>query len=808
MDKQNFDPDKPLEQKVDYFKILRIFASRWYWIAGTLLISLITSYLYLRFTPPQFQTSSTVKFDGKRTEFSELITVSNFYDRKDNIQSEMFVLQSRKLLLNAILKMDYKVSYYREGTVLVTETYPQKPFPIEIVKMDSLNFYRGMFAINQLSDKTFELSYFVGKKEIIATYKYGDVIKADNLEFKVLSSNVYGDKTKFLFNFNNPSSFLGRVGGGLNVREVSKGVNIVQLTQTDKNPQFASDFLNLLFEEYRRNDRFQKSLSAEQTIEFIDNQLRILAGQVEASEKKLQNFKTKNKIISIEVAGTYATKELNDKEAQLNILKIQSLAVDLLEEQIKVGKSQVSFNFNIENTPESGLLSGLITTLNGLLLEKSSRQTLYAPLSQSMLEIDSQIEATKKSIVQNIASLRIRNNRTIALISRELNIAKDRIVGIPEKERSYITLQRDFQINEKVYAYLSEKKLEAAISKSAILPGATLVDDASSSGSLISPIPRKIYTSAIVMGILAGISIIVLVRTSNQLIYDKETVESITTIPIIGVIRKYPSELDAFSTQILSLSHPKSVFAESVRSVRTNLSFLAGELGSKTICITSAISGEGKSFLAINLASTLTLIDKKVLIIAADLRKSKIHKTFKIKNDKGLSTYLSNQNSLEQVIIQTGTHNLDFMPSGPNPPNPSELLYLPRMEELIIKLRTMYDYIIIDTAPIGLVSDSIPLVKNADINVFVLRSGVSRTTSASIPQRIYQEYNLKNTVIVLNAFGDDALHASYYNTNYGNYYGNNYYYYSDYSSYGNKDYSYYGEDEIKKSPLWKFWARK
>jgi len=136
MDKQAFDPEKPLEQKVDYFKILRIFASRWYWIAGTLLISLVSSYIYLRFTPPLYQTFSTVKFDGKRTEFSELITVSNFYDRKDNIQSEMFVLQSGKLLLNAILKMDYKVSYYREGTVLITETYPNIPFPIEIIKMD------------------------------------------------------------------------------------------------------------------------------------------------------------------------------------------------------------------------------------------------------------------------------------------------------------------------------------------------------------------------------------------------------------------------------------------------------------------------------------------------------------------------------------------------------------------------------------------------------------------------------------------------------------------------------------------------
>ena len=262
-----------------------------------------------------------------------------------------------------------------------------------------------------------------------------------------------------------------------------------------------------------------------------------------------------------------------------------------------------------------------------------------------------------------------------------------------------------------------------------------------------------------------------------------------TTIPIIGVIRKFPEVVDENNSQVLALARPKSMFAESVRSVRTNLNFISSDKKSKIICVTSEIAGEGKSFIAVNLSSTLSLIDKKIILIAADLRRSRLHKTFKIPNDKGLSSYLAQQCEFDDVIQPSGQPGLDILMSGPVPPNPSELLHSNRMEILLTELKKRYDIIMIDTAPVGLVADSIPLIRMSDINIFVIRSGKSKFYAATVPQRIANEYHLDNSFIILNAYEEDQLHSRYYTTKFtGDNHGTHYYYYSDYSGYEGSDY--------------------
>jgi capsular exopolysaccharide synthesis family protein len=283
----------------------------------------------------------------------------------------------------------------------------------------------------------------------------------------------------------------------------------------------------------------------------------------------------------------------------------------------------------------------------------------------------------------------------------------------------------------------------------------------------------------------------------NPYIYDKETIESLTNTPIIGLIRHYPHDVDPNKNEILSMAQPKSLFAESVRSVRTNLSFIASDKKSKVVSITSEISGEGKSFVSLNLASSLALIDKKVIFIAADLRRSKIQ--FNLKdNAEGLSEYLANQTDLASIINKSEQENLDVIISGKVPPNPAELMYGDRLNAMIAELRTKYDFILFDTAPIGLVSDALPLIRVSDVNLFVIRTGKSKNSAATIPDRIANEYHLNNTFIVLNDFRVEHIYSRYYSTNYNN--SNNYYGYYYIAS--DKDGGgYYTRD--KKKPWWK-----
>jgi tyrosine-protein kinase Etk/Wzc len=778
-------------QEIDYFKIIKIFLSRWYWIAGSVALCLIVANLYLWYTPKTFATSGTIKFEDKRSEMSDLVPVVGSADRgPSRVQTEITVMQSGPLLLNAVKQLDYRVSFYIVGRVLnrTNELYPQKPLEVELVRFDSLNFFHDLLTFKPIDKNTFRLSYKSAGRDVQKSFHYNVPF---NMGPTVFSIKYPGDIPKtamFLFKLNVAEEFVGRVRGGLHIAETGKNSNIISLQETDSNPQFAADVLNSLMKEYLIYDKNQRTKSASQMIKFIDDQLAFLSTEVKGSENSIEQYKEHKKILDLGTeAGLVFNKE-KDLEAQGALLKVQLLELDQLKQDIVNKKDNVNANFDLGGVVNQPL-SEIINRLNSLLAERNSLLKTYNENSQPIQDINQQILQIKNNTLTTINTTRLSIQNKIKYLENQLMPVNQQISALPSTQRDLVNLQRDFEINDKVYSFLSEKKLDAQISTAGILPGATIIDMAQVNLGPVAPNEYAIRRSAIIFGLIIGLGLIFLIRILSPYIYDKETIESLTSIPIIGVIRKFPGEIDEFSSQILAISKPKSIFAESVRSVRTNLSFLASEKQSKVICITSEVAGEGKSFVAINLSSTLSLIDKKVILIAADLRRSKLHKTFHAPNDVGLSNYLAHQCTADDIINHSALENLDFIISGPIPPNPSELLHSERMTTLIAQLKLTYDIIMIDTAPIGLVSDAIPLIRMSDINLFVIRSGKSKYYAATVPQRIVQEYHLNNTVIVLNAFAEDLLHSRYYTTKFtGESYGSRYYYYSDYSGYESSGY--------------------
>lgn len=776
-------------QEIDYFKIGKILLSRWYWIVGSVAICLIISYTYLWYTPKTYSTSATLKIEEKKSEFSDLVSVINNNDRgPSKIQSEIFVLQSQALILSAIKDLDYRISFYISGRARVTDVYPDKPLKIQLLKFDSLNFFQGRITYRPINKTSFQLEFKEGGKKIQRTYNYGKPVTLGNMAFSIRYPGDLPKSSTFIFQFNIPEDFIGRVRSGLRASELVKNSNIISLQENDSSPVFAADILNAVMREYLTFDKNQKTQSATQIIQFIDNQLEVLSNQVKGSETEIQKYKQNAKLLDVSSASELQMTKIKELETQLSLLKIQRLAIDQLKEQITKDKDNISLNLNLEGNIDP-LLDRLIENLNNLLIERNTLQKTYNNNSQTIREINQQILVLKNAALENIAATLARIDKSINFINNTEAQVNQQLSALPAAERDLISLKRDFDINDKVYSFLSEKRLDAQISRSAILPGATIIEMAHPNYSAVAPDERTVNRTAVIIGLAIGLGMIIVIRLINPYIYDKETVESVTSIPIIGVIRKFPDVIDENNTQVLAISRPKSIFAESVRSVRTNLSFIASEKKSKVICITSEIAGEGKSFIAVNLSSTLSLIDKKIILIAADLRRSRLHKTFHVSNDKGLSNYLANQCGLEDIVIENIQPNLDIIVSGPVPPNPSELLHSSRMKTLMNELKKKYDIIMVDTAPIGLVSDSIPLIRMSDINIFVIRSGKSKFYAATIPQRIANEYHLDNTVIILNAFAEDPLHSRYYTTKFtGEYHGTHYYYYSDYSGYEGSDY--------------------
>ena len=783
-------------QELDYFKIAKVLLSRWYWVVGSVILALLIANVYLWYTPKVYATSATMKFEEKKSEISDLMNVMNTSEKgPSKIQSEIYVIQSRALIISAIKDLDYHISFFLGGRIRTTDIYPQKPLDIQLLKFDTLNFYRDLIGYKPIDKKTFTLTYKIGGHDFTRSYSYDMPVNIENTAFSIKYPGDIKDAV-YLFNFNVPDDFVGRVLGGLHTNEIVKNSNIISLQETDSNPQFAADVLNAIMKEYLNYDRNQKTQSATQMIHFIQSQLDTISVEVRGSENLIEKNKQSSKIIDVSAAAADALAKDKDYETQRSLLKIQLMAITQLRDQITSEKGNVNLNFNLQGTIDP-LLSQLILSINSLILKKNDLLKSYIPSSTPVQDVEEQILQVENAALNNINAQHARIENTIQYLTAQLVQVDQQISILPENERIMAGLKRDFEVNDKVYSFLSEKKLDAQISRSAILPGATIVEEAQPNFAPISPDVNAIHHSALIFGLAIGIGLIILIRILNPYIYDKETVESLTSVPILGVIRKFPEDIDEDNSQILAISKPRSIFAESVRSVRTNLSFLASEKSSKVICITSEVAGEGKSFVAVNLVSTLSLIDKKVILIAADLRRSRMHHTFNVPNDKGLSNYLAHQTSLDDVILHSKQENLDFIVSGPVPPNPSELLHNPRMSVMIEELKSRYDIIMIDTAPIGLVSDAIPLIRMSDINIFVIRAGKSKFYAATVPQRIAQEYHLDNTAIILNAFAEDVLHSRYYTTKFnGENYGTRYYYYSDYSGYESS--GYYVDSKEKK----------
>ncbi|MEO6980469.1 MAG: GNVR domain-containing protein, partial [Mucilaginibacter sp.] len=623
-------------QEIDYLKIAKILLSRWYWVVGSLGICLIVANVYLWYTPKTYATGATLKFEEKKSEISDLISVPGVSERgtASKIQSETVVLQSTVLLLNAIKHLDYRISFYVVGRVLnrTSELYPQKPLDVELVKFDSLNFFHDLITFKPINNSTFSISHTVSGRDVKTVCKYNTPFTIGPTAFSIKYPGYMPNTAFYLFKLNAPEDFIGRVRGGLHTAETAKNSNIISLQEIDSNPQFAADALNAVMKEYLNYDRNQRTKSASQMIKFIDKQLDFLAGEVKGSEKSIQEYQNKKKIMDVSTASARAVSKATEIESQSSLLKIELLAIEQLKQDIVKSDNNELPNFSMGGT-EYNQLNAAITSLNTLITDRKIALKTFTANSQTIQDIDQQILQVKNNILNSLNSTHQLVSNKISYLQKQLGPVNQQLSELPSAERDMVSLKRDFDINDKVYSFLSEKKLDAQISSAGILPGATIIDFAQPNFNPISPDEHGVRRSAEIFGLAIGLGLIILIRILNPYIYDKETIESLTTIPIIGVIRKFPEPIDEYSTQILAVSKPKSIFAESVRSVRTNLSFLASEKKSKVICITSEVAGEGKSFVAVNLSSTLSLIDKKVILVAADLRRSKLHKTFHVPND-------------------------------------------------------------------------------------------------------------------------------------------------------------------------------
>ncbi len=779
---------------LDINKLAIIILARWKIVVTSILLSLTVAYIQLRYTKPLYKATTSLKFeDEKGGQVSDLFKYGRISGRIENlIKTEALVLQSRTMSKKTLEYLGLHTTEYIEGNFITSRLYPNKAFHPDFIYLDSSDI-GSSFAIKINEDHSFNL--IEGKKTGRA-YHFGDTLY---FKHSILVIKKLNDEDLHVIRnlpiqivINNMETFGSSISAGLEV-ELEKNTNIMNLSYTSDIAEFATDYVNSIAKVYIKESVNSKTEAAKQTIKYIDEQLLDLAGRVANSQKDLSDFKSNNRGMAPQELGKAEFSKLLDLEAKKNILLMRKAQLSNLEKEV-VRTTNKPVELLVVDGDDAQSISTLIALLNNLILERITFMGKYNTESPIMKDNETKIKEIKAGISRAIKAVNlnldnlIRNNDNLIA---ELNSS---LSNLPEKEQALFNLERSFKINEKIYGYLQERRLENLIGISSIVANISVIDAALYNNTPIFPKPDKNYLIALLIGLGVGFGYIFLSRFLYDKIPDKETIESISKVPVIGVIKKIDDADKQGDYGIYVYKNPKSIFAESIRGIRTNANFILKGEKNKVICITSSVSGEGKTFCTVNIAASVTQLGFKVVIIGCDLRRPKLHESFQnVNNQVGLTSYLVKRATINDIIFETEYENLSIVPAGPTPPNPSELLQTDEFQLFIDELRTRFDYIFLDTAPVGLVSDSLTLMAQSDINLFVIRAQYSKREFATTPDRIKSENNVKNIYTILNSYDHSAIaYSSLYKQEYGDYLGGGgYYYYGGY--YGKNGYGSYNK---------------
>ncbi len=799
------------EKSIDLNRVILILMARWYIPVLAIVVSLALAFLQLRYTKPMYAANLTLKFDDEKgSQMSDLFKYGRVSGRIENLlKTEAEVMRSRSMSLKALKYMNMHFNAYVIGDIVSSRLYPNPYFRCEAIRIDSNDLGRSI-AVEFTETGTIQV-LDAKFKETGVTYSSSDTVNFGDSYIRIIPNpELIGaiDGQTIIITLNHliyeASGYASRI-----TVDMEKNTNIMNLGFVDEVPDLARDYVNALAKVYIQETINNKAQAAEQTIKYIDTQLVELAGKVANAQNDLAGFKSQNQGVTPDDVSKIQFSRLINLETQKSILLMRKKQLETLEKNIIQARNKTVelIVFDVEDAKE---LSNLFGLMNELILERISYSAKQKPNSPLMQENERKITEVKAALLRAIGSIKQSLLDRITENEFQINNVTVELQSLPDKEQALFNLERTFKINEKIYGYLQERRLENLISMSSITSNASVVDEALLNANPIFPKPVRNYTIALLIGLGAGIGLILLSRILYNKIPDKETIESVSKTPVIGVIKKVDSDTSEGDYFIHVLEKPKSIFAESIRGIRTNINFVLQGQKNKFVCVTSSVSGEGKTFCTINLAASLTLLGHKVLVVGCDLRRPKIHLSFKnIGNNMGLTTYLIQKHTLEEVIKATEYPNLFVLPAGPVPPNPAELLQSDRFKSFLQMIRTEYDYVFFDTAPVGLVSDSFPLMAAADINLYILRAQYSKRDFALIPDRLSGENSISHLFCILNSFdASSAAYSSIYRTEYGGYYGGGGYYYyggyygkGSYGNYGGKYYNnyyagYYADDEI------------
>ena len=791
------------EEKVNYQELLFRYVIHWPWFVASVLICLIGAWGYLYFQIPVYQVSASIIIkDDKKGGNSgsadlENLGLGGVITSAQSIDNEIEVLRSKTILKEVVNSLELYITYYDEDEFPRQEMYKTSPVVVNLTAQEADKLSNAALIDMKLaSDGGLDVNLKVGLNEYNKRFDKLPAVFPTNvgtfgftLRDSLSNGQVEGQKEVRHISavVSQPFGVAKGYQWALTIAPTSKATSVATVSLINTNIQRGQDFINKLMEMYNRNTNNDKNEVAEKTREFINERIKIIDEELGNTEEKLETFKRNAGLTDISSDAQLAVsgnaeyeKKRVENGTQINLVRDLAKYINNPLNEYEVLPSNIGLTDN-----------GLTTQLeryNELVIERKRLLRTSTENNPMIINLDMSIRAMKANVKAAIDGTLQGLLIVKADLDREASRFSRRISDAPGQERQYVSIARQQEIKAGLYLMLLQKREENAIMLAATANNAKIIDEPVAEGGPVSPKPKMIYMIALGLGVGLPVGIIFLTSLTKFKIEGRGDVEKLTRLPIVGDVPLTGEK----NGSIAVFENQNNLMSETFRNVRTNLQFMLGN-GQKVILVTSTVSGEGKSFISVNLAISLSLLGKKVVIVGLDIRKPGLNKVFNIsRKEQGITQYLSNpeKNLMDLVQASDVSKSLYILPGGTVPPNPTELLARDGLDKAIETLKKNFDYVILDTAPVGMVTDTLLIGRVADLSVYVCRADYTRKAEFTLINELAENNKLSNLCTVINGL-------DFQKKKYGYYYG--YGKYGKYYGYG-KRYGYgygYGEHTVK-----------
>jgi tyrosine-protein kinase Etk/Wzc len=767
----NFELWQEKEEDFDLRLFFLKYLRYWYWFILTLILTLGGAYLYLQYAVPIYKVSATLLIKDEKkgsSNTNDILKELDMFSGSKIVENEIEVLKSKVLAEKVIDDLNLTVSYYSEGWIRDAELFKKSPITLNYISLKDIAYEDALY-IKLIDSQNFEL--LDEKKNVVGKYIYTQSLNNSYGRFRVFLNNPKAKsgeliKIKFVRRESLVQSFVTKI----QVELINLKSTVLQLSLEDAVPEKGKVILAKLIDVYTYSSLEDKNSEATNTLRFIGERLQLITGELKDVEKDVEQYKTSQGITDLSAEGNLFLEKVKDNDSKLSEVDIQLKVLDGVERYLASGQNNVAPATLMVNDP---ILTSFIEKLGELELQREKTSRTVQAGNPFLETITTQIANTKQAIRENVSNQKKGLVITKTGLQGNNNRFESAIRTIPRKEREFVNIQRQQNIKESLYLLLLQKREETALSYASTVTDSRVVDTPHSTPRPVKPTPNIIYLIALLAGVIVPAAVINIKDLLNDKVQSRNDIEKATGLTVFGEVALKSKDIEGSLIDTKS----RSFLSEQFRTLRTNLQYVNTNKTSKgtVLLFTSSTSGEGKSFVTINLGASLASLGKKVAILELDLRKPKLSAYLGETRETGISNYLVGTTNETEIIKATKVGNLFLISSGPIPPNPAELLSNGRIETLINVYRETFDYILIDTPPVGLVTDAMILSPYVDACFYLVRHEVSQKQNLTILNDLKKFDKFKSLNVIFNGVNYKNSQEYRYGYGYGYGYGKGYY---------------------------------